>query len=131
MSELFQQYQNYILFAVAFAVLAVLSKLETVRSAIITLWGMVQTVISFIGDAFREGTTGKTSYARVAGSFVIYKITSITEKIPSEWMTMFMFLVGYQLLSEILKNNPTIAEFIKAKYGINSSEKKDNEPPTV
>jgi len=126
MAELFQQYQNYILSALAMVALAVLSKLETIRTSIITLYEMLVKLTAFIGDAFTE-SNGKTSYSRIAGSYVIFKITAQQTNIPEQWMTLFMFLIGYQLISGLLKDNPAIVEFIKAKYAI--PEKKGE--PTV
>ena len=38
-----------------------------------------------------HGDTGKTSFSRLAGVYVIIRTTTVTGPIPAEWMTLFMF----------------------------------------
>ena len=122
MSELFQQYQNYVLSSLAFIIIALLSRIDGIRSAIVEFWNIILKLMAFVGDGFTE-SNGKTSYARLAGSFVIYKITEQAANIPEQWMTLFMYLIGYQLISGLLKDNPAIVEFIKARYGATPEKK--------
>jgi hypothetical protein len=54
-----------------------------------------------------DGNGGKASYARVAGSVVIYNIIAMVWKgvaVPEIMETMFWVLVGYQLLSKTLNS---------------------------
>lgn len=125
MTELFHQYQNYIISVVAFALIALLAKLETVQTAINTLWSLVLRLVTFIGEAFTE-TNGKASFSRIAGFYVIIRITTVPGTIPEEWMSLFMFLIGYQLISGLLKDNPAIVELIKAKYSVPSAKQAES-----
>ena len=117
MSEIFQAYQNYIWFTFLIVAMVLLTMLQRFRDAAFALWQVVLEAVKFLGDALTE-STGKTSYSRVAGSYVIFKITTTTGDIPEQWMTLFMFLIGYQLISGLLKDNPAITEIIRAKYGL-------------
>jgi len=129
LNDLFNQYQNYILLGIAFVILAILSKLESVRNAIGAIWLQGKAAVTFMTDALTE-SNGKTSYSRLAGTYVILKIMAESKgtDIPEQWMTLFMFLIGYQLISGVLRDNPAIFELLKAKYSIAPTEKRTEEP---
>lgn len=115
MTDLFSAFQNYIWLTFLIVAMIILTSIERFRSALIYLWQLALQLFRFIGDALTE-STGKTSYSRLAGSYVLYKITTAPGPIPDEWMTLFMVLIGYQLISGLLKENPAIVELIRAKY---------------
>jgi len=117
MEQIWQSYSNYILMVLAFTIIAILAKLETVRTFIITLWETIKTGVAFIGNAFQE-TGGKTSITRLLGTYSVYKIFQQVSSIPSEWVWVFNVCIGYQALSIVVKDNPMIEKWISAKYGV-------------
>lgn len=117
MNELFVAYQNYIWITFLLVAAVLLTLLERVRDAIRIVWELFISAVKFFADALTE-SGGKTSYSRLAGSYVIIRITTATGPIPDEWMTLFMFLIGYQLFSGLLRDNPAILELLKLRYGV-------------
>jgi len=117
MIELFQQYQNY--FIVTAIVLLAFILIKQYR----TIYEPIEALVQFILKAHTEtdGNGGKPSYSRIMGTVVIANIIRMAlleKEIPEQLMTMFWVLVGYQLVSKIVKDNPALMEFIKGKYGI-------------
>ena len=125
MNELFQAYQNYIWFTFLVVAAIILTAIERFRTAIFDIWTLLLALAKFIGDAFTE-SGGKTSFSRIAGFYVIIRITTAGGPIPEEWMTLFMFLIGYQLISGLLRDNPAIFELLKMRYGV--KDVKPSEP---
>lgn len=120
MLEAMQQFQTYITAGLILLMVVILTTMQRFRDAIASIWSMALIALKFIADGFTE-SSGKTSFSRVAGAYVIIRITMITSDIPSEWMTLFMFLIGYQLISGLLKDNPALLELVKAKYGLQAA----------
>jgi len=117
MNEFFQTYQNYIWITFLLVAAVLLTLLERVRDSVRIVWELIVLSVKFFSDALTE-SNGKTSYSRLAGSYVIIRITTATGAIPEEWMTLFMFLIGYQLISGLLRDNPAIFELLKMRYGV-------------
>lgn len=117
MLETLQHFQTYITAALILVIIVILTTMQRFRDAFLSAWQMAVLAVKFIADGFTE-STGKTSFSRLAGVYVIIRITTVTGPIPAEWMTLFMFLIGYQLVSGLLKDNPAILELMKAKYGV-------------
>lgn len=120
--DLFYQYENYVYLFCGATVIFLFRKYGSLRSVVEAIYSPVQIVASFILDAHKEsdGNGGKPSYSRIMGTVVIANIIrmALLEKdIPEALMTMFWVLVGYQLVSKILVQNPMIFEFIKMRMG--------------
>ena len=112
MMDLYIQFQNYVNTTFAFAFLIIATRFEVVRNAIAQTWENFLFCVKFFADAFTE-SSGKTSYSRLAGTYVLIKITTATV-IPDAWIWLFNVLIGYQLISGLLKDNPALMELVKA-----------------
>ena len=67
--------------------------------------GALYSLIAFLGSSLTEPDTGKASFGRIAGSYVIYHIVKIAivnkDAVSPSLMELFYWLVGYSLLSKL------------------------------
>lgn len=135
MEQIYLQYQNYIHVTLAVISAFLIGKIGSVRLFADALYGEAKTVIVWIARALSEpdGNGGKPSFTKILGTYVVLKIVALaiaiaeagsSTPIPSELMTLFMFLIGYQIISKVLLENPALMELIKGKYGISKDEPK-------
>jgi hypothetical protein len=94
---------------------------QSIKNGIITIVTTIKEAIKFVAKAWTESDSngGKASFARIAGTFVIWHIVNLgyqsTQHIPPEFMTMFWVLVGYQMVSKILNNmTPAVLDIAKS-----------------
>jgi hypothetical protein len=124
----FLQYQNYIFITLGSAMFFLFGKIDSIRGTFEQIFIPVQSFFQFIAKAHTEadGNGGKPSYSRAIGTVVVLNILrlALLEKvIPEQLMTMFWVLIGYQLISKVLKDNPALMELIKSKYGVKEEMK--------
>lgn len=79
-----------------------------------------------------DGNGGKASFARVFGAYVIVNIVIMAradKSIPEALVNLFMYLVGYQLLSKAI-NSPAVIEYLRLKASLKSPPAPDTiQPP--
>ncbi len=135
MEALYLQYQNYVHVTLGLLSAFMIGKLGTVRVFADSLYSEIRIIITWLARALSEpdGIGGKPSFTKILGTYVVLKIvwlavevveTKSTTPIPSELMTLFMFLIGYQIVSKVLLENPALMELIKGKYGVSKDEQK-------
>lgn len=132
-----QNFQWLVIAIVGFAALSIfffvrhlvskhdLHPFRAVSGVVVGLYNHIVALVKFFGQALTEadGNGGRTSFSRVMGVYVIYKIVlmadavkdSPTSKIPAELMVMFWVLVGYQALAKVLNNlTPAVLDIARA-----------------
>lgn len=133
---LFATYQNYILLSLLAVLSFLVGRTASLASAVALVYAELMKVVGWFARALSEadGNGGKPSFTKILGTYVVFKIvflaadivrTGATVSIPSELMTLFMFLIGYQMVSKVLLENPALMELIKGKYGISQPKKED------
>jgi hypothetical protein len=100
--------------------------IQAVKNGIAAVGRTVKAVVVWIGQIFTEpdGNGGKASFSRIVGAYITYEIVDLVRQAPPEHrldavppvlLTLWMFLVGYQLLSKILNNlTPAVLDFFRA-----------------
>ena len=126
--ELFRQYENYIYLFCGATVIFLFGKLGSLRSVADSIYGEFKALIGWLARALSEndGNGGKPSFTKILGTYVVLNIVSLAlmaKPIAPELMTLFLFLIGYSIISKVLLENPALMELIKGKYGIASTKK--------
>jgi len=141
MEQFYLQYQNYIVLAGVAIVAFFLGKIGSVKTVFDNFYNECRSLILWIARALSEadGNGGKPSFTKILGTYVVLQIVGLSKQIvydgrtdiqiPSEMMTLFMFLIGYQIISKVLLENPALMEIIKGKYGITQPTKEEQNKP--
>lgn len=136
MEALYLQYQNYVIITLTALVGFLLGKFGTLKTLADNLYNESKGLILWLAKALSEadGNGGKPSFTKILGTYVVLQIVGLSKQIvydgrtdiqiPSEMMTLFMFLIGYQIISKVLLENPALMELIKGKYGVAKDEPK-------
>jgi len=137
MEQFYIQYQNYIIIALTALAGFLLGKVGSFKQIADNIYEESKGLILWIAKALSEadGNGGKPSFTKILGTYVVLQIVGLSKQIvydgrtdiqiPSEMMTLFMFLIGYQIISKVLLENPALMEIIRGKYGIAQPAKEE------
>jgi hypothetical protein len=125
MENLFNQYQNYVIMVIAFVVIAILAKLDTVRDFVKQSYSTIVEVVKFFASSLSEadGNGGKPSFSRMLGVYITFQIVSMswitlydtTRQVPDVMMTIFWVTIGYAMLSKVIATaSPLLQDIIRA-----------------